>query len=572
MPGPNDNQLAVTIATDNDEDPTAFLAYLAQHGMSESNDEHELYKALHDFIAAGSPSTTSPPPATEAPRPLAIPYLPVLPSTVLPRNLPGSQYVTDAPAEDSTSDTTPGPITPSIPDAPEPPTMDEMRDDYRASQTATAPVGTVGQRVTPKTPAAVSKAWAAFGAKYGIPAAARANESGIPASWVVAMGIQDTGGNVSSPTPFGIKGFSPAGNGRSLNTWEVDENGNKYNTTAMFATYKTPDEAVQHLLSQPLLKAAPKDEGPAAFFQYLLDHHWATDPNWAANVTRIASQLDGVDYGSAADGGSTAPNIPGSGTQRAGSGARRIGRLGIVRPLIDPTTGAGVGPDTALPSGGVKVRPLSELMGGPRTMTPTEADYYFPYGGSEAEAGGANRNLLRTLGYNPDSGSPLTQYLQREMTPLSLAAQADLMSRNAPAATGDIVGAMGDRLRSGQTSYFSNPQESQDFLNRVAGFSTSDPTGQSEDQMGLTAALEGPPQNTGDLIFAARSAGLAPLLRNNLKLQDQITARMYESWRNAGGDASGQSFLQYWVQNAPPIQPAIPPPPAAPAVPVVAGA
>lgn len=125
---------------------------------------------------------------------------------------------------------------------------------------------------------------------------------GIPASVTLAQFIQETGGDpnnfIGGTNIFGIKGSGDAGS-MQMPTTEYDANGNKYNTNANFAVYSSIPAAVSahaKLLTQNpaysklqgLLQKGVQDPG-----QYFgaLQGTYATDPNYAKNLTNIAASF-----------------------------------------------------------------------------------------------------------------------------------------------------------------------------------------------------------------------------------------------------------------------------------------
>lgn len=136
-------------------------------------------------------------------------------------------------------------------------------------------------------------------------------QTGIPASYVLAMAANETGWDVDNPVLFGIKGKGPSGRSSAYKTWEVGPQG-RYDTTAEFATYEDLNEAFQHLASNmqsTRYKDAPKTS-PRAFAGYLQQKGWATDPQYSNKIASLVSQIEQLGVGG--DGGTmpddTKPN------------------------------------------------------------------------------------------------------------------------------------------------------------------------------------------------------------------------------------------------------------------------
>ena len=69
-------------------------------------------------------------------------------------------------------------------------------------------------------------------------------ELGWDPSWGFAIAAHESGRGESAPgnNYFGYK-WDGEGEYQELNTWERDENGNAYSTTAKFKKYATPEES-----------------------------------------------------------------------------------------------------------------------------------------------------------------------------------------------------------------------------------------------------------------------------------------------------------------------------------------
>ena len=135
--------------------------------------------------------------------------------------------------------------------------------------------------------------WRAFLEKYGAAAKAFERQTGIPALWTLAMGINETGGNPDNPVVFGIKAPAPSGRYENYRTWEDGPSG-PYQTYAKFGAYDTPDEAWQHLGMQSVVRGAPTTSAED-FFNGLKSKGWATDRDYVSKLTNIVSQLTGQD-------------------------------------------------------------------------------------------------------------------------------------------------------------------------------------------------------------------------------------------------------------------------------------
>lgn len=115
-------------------------------------------------------------------------------------------------------------------------------------------------------------------------------DTGIPATWAIAMAANETGWDLTNPYLFGIKGKGPNGGSKVERTREVDANGKDYYINAEFATYGSYAEAFKHLGMQDVVRGAPRTSA-TDFFNSLQAHSWATDPNYAKQLVGLVNQV-----------------------------------------------------------------------------------------------------------------------------------------------------------------------------------------------------------------------------------------------------------------------------------------
>jgi N12 class adenine-specific DNA methylase/flagellum-specific peptidoglycan hydrolase FlgJ/2'-5' RNA ligase len=144
-----------------------------------------------------------------------------------------------------------------------------------------------------------------------------ADKTGIPASYFLAInGSESNWGKAAGNELFGIKAAGNAGS-TTQGTWE-QEGGQRVDQNAGFGAYKTANDAyaafVDLVTNTPRYAAAwagfQKDHDPDALIAGLNKAGYATDPNWASNVSSIARTvaqgLPGGDAGATGGGGGSA--------------------------------------------------------------------------------------------------------------------------------------------------------------------------------------------------------------------------------------------------------------------------
>lgn len=124
-----------------------------------------------------------------------------------------------------------------------------------------------------------------------------AKELGWDPSWGFAIAAHESGRGESSPgnNYFGYK-WDGEGEYQELNTWERDENGNAYSTTAKFKKYATPEESAMSYVNWIKTYCTPEEikgvKSPADVVHIMKKHGYFTDheESYAASATELAKE------------------------------------------------------------------------------------------------------------------------------------------------------------------------------------------------------------------------------------------------------------------------------------------
>ena len=124
-----------------------------------------------------------------------------------------------------------------------------------------------------------------------------ARELGWDPSWGFAIAAHESGRGESAPgnNYFGYK-WDGEGEYQELNTWERDENGNAYSTTAKFKKYATPEESAMSYVNWIKTYCTPEEikgvKSPADVVHIMKKHGYFTDheESYAASATELAKE------------------------------------------------------------------------------------------------------------------------------------------------------------------------------------------------------------------------------------------------------------------------------------------
>jgi flagellum-specific peptidoglycan hydrolase FlgJ len=124
-----------------------------------------------------------------------------------------------------------------------------------------------------------------------------AKELGWDPSWGFAIAAHESGRGESAPgnNYFGYK-WDGEGEYQELNTWERDENGNAYSTTAKFTKYATPEESAMSYVNWIKTYCTPEEikgvKSPADVVHIMKKHGYFTDheESYAASATELAKE------------------------------------------------------------------------------------------------------------------------------------------------------------------------------------------------------------------------------------------------------------------------------------------
>lgn len=124
-----------------------------------------------------------------------------------------------------------------------------------------------------------------------------AKELGWDPSWGFAIAAHESGRGESAPgnNYFGYK-WDDEGEYQELNTWERDENGNAYSTTAKFKKYATPEESAMSYVNWIKTYCTPEEikgvKSPADVVHIMKKHGYFTDheESYAASATELAKE------------------------------------------------------------------------------------------------------------------------------------------------------------------------------------------------------------------------------------------------------------------------------------------
>lgn len=124
-----------------------------------------------------------------------------------------------------------------------------------------------------------------------------AKELGWDPSWGFAIAAHESGRGESAPgnNYFGYK-WDGEGEYQELNTWERDENGNAYSTTAKFKKYATPEESAMGYVNWIKTYCTPEEikgvKSPADVVHIMKKHGYFTDheESYAASATELAKE------------------------------------------------------------------------------------------------------------------------------------------------------------------------------------------------------------------------------------------------------------------------------------------
>lgn len=124
-----------------------------------------------------------------------------------------------------------------------------------------------------------------------------AKELGWDPSWGFAIAAHESGRGESAPgnNYFGYK-WDGEGDYQELNTWERDENGNAYSTTAKFKKYATPEESAMSYVNWIKTYCTPEEikgvKSPADVVHIMKKHGYFTDheESYAASATELAKE------------------------------------------------------------------------------------------------------------------------------------------------------------------------------------------------------------------------------------------------------------------------------------------
>lgn len=124
-----------------------------------------------------------------------------------------------------------------------------------------------------------------------------AKELGWDPSWGFAIAAHESGRGESAPgnNYFGYK-WDGEGEYQELNTWERDENGNAYSTTAKFKKYATPEESAMSYVNWIKTYCTPEEikgvKSPADVVHIMKKHGYFTDheESYASSATELAKE------------------------------------------------------------------------------------------------------------------------------------------------------------------------------------------------------------------------------------------------------------------------------------------
>lgn len=124
-----------------------------------------------------------------------------------------------------------------------------------------------------------------------------AKELGWDPSWGFAIAAHESGRGESAPgnNYFGYK-WDGEGEYQELNTWERDENGNAYSTTAKFKKYATPEESAMSYVNWIKTYCTPEEikgvKSPADVVHIMKKHGYFTDheESYTASATELAKE------------------------------------------------------------------------------------------------------------------------------------------------------------------------------------------------------------------------------------------------------------------------------------------
>lgn len=124
-----------------------------------------------------------------------------------------------------------------------------------------------------------------------------AKELGWDPSWGFAIAAHESGRGESAPgnNYFGYK-WDGEGEYQELNTWERDENGNAYSTTAKFKKYATPEESAMSYVNWIKTYCTPEEikgvKSPADVVHIMKKHGYFTDheESYATSATELAKE------------------------------------------------------------------------------------------------------------------------------------------------------------------------------------------------------------------------------------------------------------------------------------------
>ncbi len=402
-------------------------------------------------------------------------------------------------------------------------------------------------------------------------------KSGIPAELMLAMNLNETGGDPVNNILFGV-----TGPGSVQKTWGVGPNGERVNQTRSFKSYDSPDAAYADFVNlvttapryAPIYQRAVQSGDWSHFAADLQRAGYAEDTHWGPQVSALTGDVQRILTGTSTAGSST-PNAdqmdpalnrgtkppidsPGPWTLPAvttasvltGNAARdkaaasvqqqntpsRSSALDVLTgalptratvgpngepaaPEIDPVTGAPIG-----------IHPFGS--GNPAGMTPVEAGYYYPFLRDPQFAG---YNTLSALGMNPNNANPWNPYIEG-LIPDLYKSQAirnglDPTLSSQDAGVREAQGVQ-DLLRQGRLSAFDNPTTG---LQQLLGVQNA----QSGPQSALAQLLKTDPSGSLESVV---DPFLSPMLRPYLQkaLQQQLL-----QYQQQVGSNSGQSPLDY---------------------------
>ena len=124
-----------------------------------------------------------------------------------------------------------------------------------------------------------------------------AKELGWDPSWGFAIAAHESGRGESAPgnNYFGYK-WDGEGEWQELNTWERDENGKAYSTTAKFKKYATPEESAMSYVNWIKTNCTPEEikgvKSAADVVHIMKKHGYFTDheETYAASATELAKE------------------------------------------------------------------------------------------------------------------------------------------------------------------------------------------------------------------------------------------------------------------------------------------